>query len=77
MSTQSAARFLSAASHNQEIRNRFSQVQSGDEFVKLSQRLGYCFTNAELKAIVSEQSHGILQRRPTGVWKWLRGVNWM
>jgi hypothetical protein len=39
--------------------------------------LGYDFTPTELKQVVAEQSHGILIRRKTGVWKWLRDVAWM
>ncbi|NJN49089.1 MAG: Nif11-like leader peptide family natural product precursor [Alkalinema sp. RL_2_19] len=77
MSAKSAARFLCAASHDQWLRDRFMGIQSPDEFVNLSQELGYCFTPAELKTIVSEQSHGVILRRNTGVWKWLRDVRWM
>jgi hypothetical protein len=77
MSAKSAARFLCAASHDQTIRDRFLGVATPDEFVSLSDRLGYCFTTAELKTIVSEQSQGVVRRRPTGVWKWLRDVQWM
>lgn len=77
MSAKSAARFLCAATHNQSLRERFLSVSSPEEFVNLSQQLGYCFTATELKTIVSERSHGVILRRPTGVWKWLRDVNWM
>jgi predicted ribosomally synthesized peptide with nif11-like leader len=77
MSVKSATRFLCAASHDQTLRDRFLSVQSPDEFVGLSDRLGYCFTTTELKTIISEQSQGVVYRRPTGVWKWLREVRWM
>lgn len=77
MSAQSAARFLFAATHDQSLRNCFTAVQSPDEFVHVSQRLGYRFTKAELKTLVCEHSQDVLCRRSTGVWKWLRDVNWM
>jgi predicted ribosomally synthesized peptide with nif11-like leader len=77
MSVKSAARFLCAASHDQAIRDRFLGVANPDEFVSLSDQLGYCFTTTELKTIVSEQSQDVIRRRPTGVWKWLREVSWM
>lgn len=77
MSVKSAARFLFAASHDQHLRDRFMGVQSPEEFVDISQRMGYCFTSVELKTIVSEQSQNVVLRRSTGVWKWLRDVRWM
>ncbi|MFM2429847.1 MAG: hypothetical protein RLZZ511_1060 [Cyanobacteriota bacterium] len=77
MSAKSAARFLFAASHDQRLRDRFMGVRSPEEFVDISQRMGYCFTSVELKTIVSEQSQNVVLRRSTGVWKWLRDVRWM
>jgi predicted ribosomally synthesized peptide with nif11-like leader len=77
MSVTSANRFLCAASQDQRLRDQFDGVASPQDFVTVSQKLGYCFTTVELKTVVSEQSHGVLARRSTGVWKWLRNVQWM
>jgi hypothetical protein len=77
MSIKSAARFLCAASHDQTLRDRFLDVGSVDEFINQSHQLGYCFTSTELKSVVSNESKGVLLRRSTGVWKWLREVRWM
>jgi predicted ribosomally synthesized peptide with nif11-like leader len=77
MSVKSASRFLCAASQDQRLRDKFVNVQSPDDFVQISHRLGYSFTAVELKAVVSEYSNGVILRRHTGVWKWLRDVRWM
>jgi predicted ribosomally synthesized peptide with nif11-like leader len=77
MSVESATRFLRAVAQDESIRERFDAVRSPDEFLKISDQLGYCFTTAELKEIVAEQSKDVLVRRSTGVWKWLRNVNWL
>lgn len=77
MSIKSAARFLSAASQDQEIRDRFQLVESPDDFLCVSQEMGYSFTTAELKKIVTLKSRNIQVRRTTGVWRWLRQVNWV
>jgi predicted ribosomally synthesized peptide with nif11-like leader len=77
MSVKSAARFLCAASHDQTLRDKFTGIISADEFVNRSQQLGYCFTSAELKSVVSTESQNVILRRNTGVWKWLRQVHWM
>ncbi len=77
MSLESATRFLEAAAHNQELRERFDSVQSPEEFMKIIEQLGYSFTTAELMSLAKEQSQGVSVRRNTGVWKWLRQVNWV
>lgn len=77
MSLESAARLLKAAAHDQTIREKFAQVRSPEAFVSVSERLGYCFTTTELKQVVSQQSQNVLLRRRTGVWRWLRDVEWM
>jgi predicted ribosomally synthesized peptide with nif11-like leader len=77
MSVESATRFLRAASQDQSIREKFESVQSPQDFLVVSDQLGYCFTTQELQTIVFEQSQGVLVRRSTGVWKWLRNVNWL
>jgi predicted ribosomally synthesized peptide with nif11-like leader len=77
MSIKSAARFLSAASHDQLVRDRFSEVKSPEEFIGVSQEMGYSFTTEELKKIVSRKSRNVKVRRSTGVWYWLRNVTWL
>lgn len=77
MSLESASRFLEAAAHNKELRDRFDTVQSPEEFLTMIQKLGYSFTTEELMTLAREQSQGVNVRRNTGVWKWLRSINWV
>ncbi|MDX2240759.1 MAG: Nif11-like leader peptide family natural product precursor [Leptolyngbyaceae cyanobacterium bins.302] len=77
MSLESATRFLEAAAHDEELRERFERVQSPEEFLRVIEQLGYSFTTAELMVLAKEQSQGVAVRRHTGVWKWLRHVNWV
>ena len=77
MSIKSAARFLSAASKDQVLRDRFSSVESPEDFLCVSQQMGYSFTTDELKKLVVRQSRSVQIRRDTGVWHWLRNVNWI
>lgn len=77
MSIESATRFLKAVAQDQSVRNQFRSVQSPEEFLEISDRLGYCFTTAELREIVCQMSQDAKVRRSTGIWKWLRSVNWL
>ncbi len=77
MSVESATRFLTAAAQDQIIREKFMAVASPEEFLKISDQLGYCFTIAELEQLIQDCSQGVMVRRSTGVWKWLRSVNWL
>jgi predicted ribosomally synthesized peptide with nif11-like leader len=77
MSVQNATRFLEAVSQDETLRERFGKVSTPEEFLEVCRQLGYSFTTEELKNIVKEQSEGVLVRRHTGVWKWLRSVNWV
>ncbi len=77
MSVRSAARFLSAAAQDGQLRNRFSMVDSPEEFIQVSQHLGYTFTTAELHRLVRCKSRCSETRRTTGVWRWLREVSWL
>lgn len=77
MSVESATRFLRVIAQDQSIREKFALVDSPEDFISISSGLGYCFTTAELKAVIQEQSQGVLLRRSTGVWRWLRSVNWV
>ncbi len=77
MSVESATRFLTVAAQDQIIREKFNAVTSPEEFLKISDQLGYSFTIAELKQLIRESSQDVEVRRSTGVWKWLRNVNWL
>jgi predicted ribosomally synthesized peptide with nif11-like leader len=77
MSIESANRFLSAAAADEDLRVKFDRVHSPQDFLKVSYQLGYSFTTDELMSLAKERSQGILIRRTTGVWKWLREVNWI
>lgn len=77
MTMQNATRFLEAISQDETLRERFIRVSTPEEFLDVCQQLGYSFTTEELKNLVKEQSQGVLVRRGTGVWKWLRSVNWL
>ncbi|MCY7322486.1 MAG: Nif11-like leader peptide family natural product precursor [Phormidesmis sp. CAN_BIN36] len=77
MSVESASRFLTVAAQDQLIREKFSAVTSPAEFLKISDQLGYSFTIAELQQLVRESSQDVEVRRSTGVWKWLRSINWV
>jgi predicted ribosomally synthesized peptide with nif11-like leader len=77
MSLESANRFLEAVSYDETLRVRFEQVTCPEEFLRITEQLGYSFTTDELMALAREQSQGVLIRRSTGVWKWLRHVNWV
>lgn len=77
MSVESASRFLTVVAQDQLIREKFTAVTSPEEFLKISDQLGYSFTIAELKQLVQEFSQDAGVRRSTGVWKWLRNINWL
>jgi predicted ribosomally synthesized peptide with nif11-like leader len=77
MSIKSAARFLSAASQDQVLRDRFNAVSSPEDFLSVTQEMGYSFTTDELKRLVVRKSRSVKVRRDTGVWRWLRNVTWV
>jgi predicted ribosomally synthesized peptide with nif11-like leader len=77
MSVKSAIRFLQAATQDEAFRGKFGTVSSPDEFLQVSHRLGYSFTTEELRKVVTHKSRSVVTRRTTGVWPWLRDVNWL
>lgn len=77
MSIESASQFLEDAAYNSRIRAKFNKAANPLEFVKVAQELGYDFTTEELQEVVQEHSKGVTVRRQTGVWQWLRSVNWI
>ncbi|MGP1382750.1 MAG: Nif11-like leader peptide family natural product precursor [Thainema sp.] len=76
MTQESAYKFLSDASHDEHLRDKFQHVANGQEFIQTCQSLGYDFTIEELQEVIQENSEGVEVRRKTGVWTWLRQVNW-
>jgi predicted ribosomally synthesized peptide with nif11-like leader len=77
MSIESANRFLSTAATDEDLRGQFQAVHSPEDFLNVSQELGYSFTTAELLNLAKEFSQETIVRRNTGVWKWLRRVDWV
>jgi predicted ribosomally synthesized peptide with nif11-like leader len=77
MSLQNAHRFLSDASRDDHLRDKFQTVSTPEEFLHTCQTLGYEFTTDELKDVIQEHSEGVEIRRKTGVWTWLRRVHWI
>jgi predicted ribosomally synthesized peptide with nif11-like leader len=79
MSLESAQRFLEAVAYDDELREKFNLVQTPEDFLRLTEQLGYSFTAAELMAIAKAEGEnkGITTRRRTGVWHWLRTINWI
>lgn len=77
MSKEGATKFLKAAATDTALREKFKLVASPEEFLKIALELGYSFTTEELLAVVKEHSEGITLRRKTGIWQWLRSVNWI
>jgi len=77
MSIESANRFLEAVAYDEALRHKFEGVTGPEDFLKITEQLGYSFTTEELMSLAKEQSLGVSVRRGTGVWKWLRGVKWV
>ena len=77
MSIESANRFLEAVAYDETLRDRFESVTNPDDFLRITEQLGYSFTTDELMALAKEQSQGVIVRRSTGVWKWLRSISWV
>jgi predicted ribosomally synthesized peptide with nif11-like leader len=77
MSNESAKKFLADAAHNMVLREKFQPVTNPQEFIQTVEELGYSFTTDELKEVVKKFSEGIVIRRKTGVWQWLRTINWV
>lgn len=76
MSKESVIKFLEDAAHDNHLRDHFTTVDTPENFLKIAEECGYQFTTEELNEVLKEHSEGILIRRPTGIWKWLRNVPW-
>ncbi|MBP0005715.1 MAG: Nif11-like leader peptide family natural product precursor [Cyanobacteria bacterium SBC] len=77
MSKESAEKFLSDVLYHSELREQFNDVQNPEEFLNVARQLGYDFSTAELEAVAHAHSLGVHTRRQTGIWPWLRSVNWI
>lgn len=77
MSYENALQFLLDISHNEELKIHFIQVTNPNEFIAKCQELGYDFNHEELKTVIKDHSKGVHTRRETGVWTWLRHINWI
>jgi predicted ribosomally synthesized peptide with nif11-like leader len=77
MSIESATQFLDKVTDDEGLRRQFTYAQSPEDFLSLAQEMGFSFTTQELVQVVTEKSAGVQTRRATGVWKWLRQMNWI
>jgi predicted ribosomally synthesized peptide with nif11-like leader len=67
---------LEAATTNEALREKLKSAVNPGEFVKIASELGYTFTAETLQVVVEKNSNGAIFRRKTGIWPWLRSVNW-
>lgn len=77
MSVENAEQFLKDALHNRDLRAAFDEAKTPQDFFKISTGLGYDFSDQDLKTVISQHSQGAQIRRRTGIWHWLRTVNWI
>lgn len=77
MSLENANLFLESAAQDAKLRAKFETATNPEEFIKVASESGYEFTTEELKEAVTELSKGVILRRKTGVWPWLRTVKWV
>lgn len=76
MAKENAEQFLEVATHDAALRDKLKAVSNLEEFVEVAQAMGYKFTSQELKAVIKENSEGVIMRRKTGIWPWLRQFSW-
>lgn len=69
--------FFKDAAQNANLRERFKLTANQKEFMQTALELGYTFTIEMLVSVVQEHSEGVVLRRQTGIWPWLRSVNWI
>ena len=77
MSKKNASQFLVDAAQNRTLRETLETATNAEEFLNIAHQLGYAFTTEELSNVIHDCSEGIKVRRTTGVWPWLRHVNWI
>jgi hypothetical protein len=74
---ENAKRFLADASSRESIREHFIDVTNAHDFIEKVKSLGYDCDQDDLKAVVKSYSEKTEIRRNTGIWAWLRTVNWI
>lgn len=77
MSQEEVMRFLKDVNQDHDLRTSLEEAADPQAFIQMVHQLGYQFEAGELEEVAHEQSQGIITRRPTGVWHWLRTVNWI
>ncbi|MBP0030742.1 Nif11-like leader peptide family natural product precursor [Roseofilum sp. Guam] len=84
MSKEEVIRFLHEVMDNekpehQDLREALEEATNPEAFIQIVNKEGYDFEIVELEEVAHEQGEakGITIRRPTGVWHWLRNVNWL
>lgn len=77
MCKQDAHQFLEDATQNITLRDKCQAANNPSEFISLATGLGYHFTAQDLKNVIQESSEAVILRRKTGIWPWLRQVNWV
>lgn len=77
MSKKNAGQFLNDAAQDTSLRATLEVANNAEEFLNIAHKLGYTFTTEDLSEVVHQYSAGIRVRRNTGVWPWLRSVNWI
>jgi predicted ribosomally synthesized peptide with nif11-like leader len=77
MSQANAEQFLSDILHHPDLRPQFEAADNPEEFLQIAQKLGYDFSTADLEAVAHAHSQNVNQRRQTGIWPWLRQMNWI
>lgn len=76
MSKERATKLLEAAITNESLREKLKLAANSEEFIKIASELGYDFTTKTLQVVIEKNSDGVMFRRKTGIWPWLRSVNW-
>ena len=77
MSKENAEHFLKTLTVKADLRQSLEGADGPEDFAQRAAALGFEFTPAELRAVVASYSQGVRQRRHTGIWEWLRTVNWV
>ena len=77
MTKKNAGQFLADAAQNRTLRETLEGATNAEDFLNIAHQLGYTFTSEELGDVIHFYSEGIQVRRSTGVWPWLRSVNWV
>ncbi len=77
MRKKNASQFLADAAQNRTLRETLETATNAEDFLDIAHQLGYTFTKEDLSNVIHDCSEGIKVRRNTGVWPWLRNVNWI